>query len=243
MAQLYVGTAGWSIPKTHASNFPRVSTQLERYAQVLTAVEINSSFYRSHKPSTYTRWAASVPDGFRFTVKMPREITHMRKLVDVAECLTRFLAEIEELGKKLGPVLVQLPPSLRYNEVAALNFFESFRTKFAGGIACEPRHSTWFTEAVNARFEALHIARVVADPPVVPHAIEPGGNRKLLYLRLHGAPKIYYSPYGPEQISKIAAVMRRASDGAAACWCIFDNTALGEATKDALDLVSRFARP
>ena len=71
-----IGCAGWSIPKAHAGAFPAVGTALERYAQVFDCVEINSSFYRSHRPSTYERWAASVPDHFRFSVKMPKQITH-----------------------------------------------------------------------------------------------------------------------------------------------------------------------
>ena len=79
----------------------------------LPAVEINSSFYRPHRPSTYARWAAETPEGFPFAVKLPKEITHKRRLVDVAEPLDRFLAETAALGPKRGPLLVQLPPSLR----------------------------------------------------------------------------------------------------------------------------------
>jgi uncharacterized protein YecE (DUF72 family) len=79
LPEIYVGVAGWSISKEHAARFPVEGSHLERYAQVFNAVEINSSFYRPHRPQTYAPWAASVPDGFRFAVKMPREITHRRR--------------------------------------------------------------------------------------------------------------------------------------------------------------------
>src|SRR5262245_60578113 len=109
---VYVGVAGWSIPKPHAAAFPKTGSHLERYARRFNAVEINSSFYRPHRPATYARWAASVPPDFQFAVKVPREITHRRRLVDVADLLDQFLDECSELGEKLGPLLVQLPPGL-----------------------------------------------------------------------------------------------------------------------------------
>ena len=80
----HVGYAGWSIPRQYAEHFPEQGAHLERYAQRLTAVEINSSFYRPHRPATYARWAAVVPEAFKFAVKVPKEITHTRRLRDVA---------------------------------------------------------------------------------------------------------------------------------------------------------------
>ena len=107
---LRVGCAGWAIPSQHAHAFPAQGTHLERYAQRFTGVEVNSSFYRPHRPTTYARWAAAVPDPFQFAVKMPQEITHTRRLVEVTALLERFLTEVQSLGAKLGPLLLQLPP-------------------------------------------------------------------------------------------------------------------------------------
>jgi uncharacterized protein YecE (DUF72 family) len=104
---LHVGCAGWSIPREYAEHFPAEGTHLECYAQRLPAVEINSSFYRPHRPETYARWAASVPDTFRFAVKVPKEMTHTRRLRDIAEPLDRFLSEVAALGPTLGPLLVK----------------------------------------------------------------------------------------------------------------------------------------
>jgi uncharacterized protein YecE (DUF72 family) len=232
-----VGTAGWSIPKGHADAFPAEGSHLERYARRLPAVEINSSFYRPHRPSTYARWAAGVPPGFRFSVKLPREITHERGLVEVAEPMDRFLGEVAALGDRLGPLLIQLPPSLRYDEAVVKRFLSGLRACFGGGLACEPRHPSWFADGAEATLSAFHVARVAADPAVVPRAAEPGGWPGLVYYRLHGSPKVYYSAYAVPDIEAVAQKLRGAGSAARERWCIFDNTALGEATRNALDLL------
>ena len=87
-----IGTAGWTVPKAVAEKFPGEGGHLARYAGRFDAVEINSSFYRPHRPATYARWAASVPHGFRFAMKIPREITHTRRLADAMDPLDRFLS-------------------------------------------------------------------------------------------------------------------------------------------------------
>lgn len=202
-------------------------------------MEINSSFYRPHRTATYARWAASVPPGFRFSAKVPREVTHTRRLVDVAEPLECFLGEVKALGAALGPLLVQLPPSLRYDRAVAERFFGEFRESFGGQLVCEPRHETWFSDGAEALLESRQISRVAADPAVVPRAALPGGWRGLLYIRLHGSPKIYHSAYSPEAIGIVARTLRDAPAQVQDPWCIFDNTALGEATGQALDLLQR----
>ena len=143
----YIGCAGWGIPAAHASKFPGDATHLERYAQVFSAVEINSSFYRPHRPDTYRRWADSVPDPFRFSVKAPKAITHTKRLAGAEAELDRFLLEVGSLGKKLGFILVQLPPGLPLDENVAGAFFTGFRERHSGEIVMEPRHETWFTPA------------------------------------------------------------------------------------------------
>src|SRR5689334_17239458 len=110
-----VGTAGWAIPRPVAERFPAEGSGLARYAARFDAVEINSTFYRSHRPATYARWVASTPPQFRFAVKLPRTITHEARLADSAARIAAFRAEAAQLGEKLGPLLVQLPPSLAYD--------------------------------------------------------------------------------------------------------------------------------
>lgn len=232
---LYIGTAGWTIPRECTALFPAHGTHLERYAQRLNAVEINSSFYRPHRPTTYARWAACVPADFRFSVKLPKEITHKRRFVDVEEPLDRFLSEATSLGSKLGPVLVQLPPSFAYDPGLASDFFSLMRSRFRGNVVLEPRHATWFTEPAEQLLIRHRIARVAADPAPVPGAGDSGGWGGIRYVRLHGAPRIYYSKYPDDFLEDVA---RQVRGSATATWVIFDNTALGHAGADAL----RFAR-
>jgi uncharacterized protein YecE (DUF72 family) len=117
-----VGCAEWTVPGQYAHRFPAEETHLKRYSGRFPAVEINSSFYRPHRPATYARWAAAVPGRFRFSVKVPREITHKRRLVEATGPLERFLSVVLNLGAKLGPLLIQLPPSLAFDGRTAETF-------------------------------------------------------------------------------------------------------------------------
>ena len=224
-----IGTAGWSIPAPYRSRFPDNGSQLEKYAAQLTAVEINSSFYRPHRRATYERWAASVPADFRFAVKFPRAITQDSRLQNYGDLLDRFLAEAGGLGDKLGVLLVQLPPKLVYGESAALAFFRDL-ARAGIAVACEPRHPSWFTPGADDLFSRLGVARVAADPPRAPTDGEPGGNRNFAYWRMHGNPRIYYSDYGEDALTRLAARLQEGD------WCIFDNTAAYHALGNALRL-------
>ncbi|MFC7739638.1 DUF72 domain-containing protein, partial [Roseomonas sp. GCM10028921] len=141
------------------------------------------------------------------------------------------------LGDRLGPLLVQLPPSLRYEEEVADRFLAGFRNVFEGALACEPRHASWFTDEADAHLTHYQVARVAADPAVVPRAAVPGGWPGLVYHRLHGSPEVYNSPYSDDELDAVAQQIRVACSEPRECWCIFDNTALGWATRDALNLL------
>ncbi|GJD55515.1 DUF72 domain-containing protein [Methylobacterium dankookense] len=234
-----VGTAGWNVPKAHADRFQESGSHLERYAQRFNAVEINTSFYRPHRVTTYERWAATVPEPFRFAVKIPRSITHERRLDSVDEPLTRFLGEVAGLGPKLGPLLLQLPPSLPFHTATAGAFLQRLREAFSGSIVCEPRHPTWFAPGVDTLLADLQIARVAADPAPVPQASNPGGWRGLAYYRLHGSPRIYYSAYTAPVLDVLAARLAAEARDGLQIWCIFDNTAAFAATGDALSTLER----
>jgi uncharacterized protein YecE (DUF72 family) len=223
-----IGTAGWAIRSELAACFPVPGSHLARYAAELNAVEINSSFYRPHRPATYTRWARETPDGFRFSVKMPRAITHEARLNGVGGALAEFFGQCGALGDKLGCVLIQLPPSFVFTQT---EFFDRLRELYHGPAALEPRHPSWFTPEVETLLEHYRIARVAADPPLGSFA--PGGWRGFEYWRLHGSPKTYYSSYGDDFL---CALDKRLGNDA---WVIFDNTALGHATRNALSLRDR----
>jgi len=230
---IYTGSAGWNIPRIHKARFPAEGSGLVRYAARLNAAEINTSFYRPHAIATYERWAAAVPQGFRFAVKIPKVITHQRALTRAREPLERFLGEIAGLGDRLGPLLIQLPPSQAFDARRAGRFFELLRARYEGGAVCEPRHASWTTDQASRLLVKFRIARVAADPPRAAGLEAPGGWPGLIYYRWHGSPRPYFSPYSTEQLTVLAVKL---SGGTTDAWCIFDNTGSGSAAGNALDL-------
>ena len=238
-----IGTAGWSIPRALAEQFQGDGSHLGRYARVLDCAEINTSFYRSHRPEVYARWAAQTPPGFRFAVKLPRTITHDQRLRASRALLERFVAEVSGLGDRLGVLLVQLPPSLAFEAGPVRTFFVLLRRLFEGAVVCEPRHGSWFEPAVDRLLTRLRVGRVAADPARWPAAAVPGGwlgpagdgVGAVVYHRWHGSPRTYYSAYGDAWLQERASELAGWPDGADR-WCIFDNTASGAALADALRL-------
>jgi uncharacterized protein YecE (DUF72 family) len=243
LTSAWVGCAGWSLPGSERARFPGEGSHLERYASLFPAVEINSSFHRPHRPATYARWSASVPPSFRFSVKVPKAITHALRLQRAEGLLETFLAEASGLGEKLGCFLVQLPPSLGFESAVVKDFFAAFRSRSAVALACEPRHPSWFTSDADGLLAKLGVARVAADPARVPAAEEPGGWMGMAYYRLHGSPRTYYSAYTREYLDALAARIRENEAAGRPVWCIFDNTTLGAATGNALDLLTRLETP
>ena len=118
-----IGCAGWSIPRQHARLFGEGDSTLARYATCFDLVEVNSSFYRPHQRKTWERWAAETPAHFRFTAKLPQEISHERALRGCVACLDRFLGEVDGLGDKLECLLLQLPRSRALEIPVARRFF------------------------------------------------------------------------------------------------------------------------
>jgi len=233
-----IGCAGWAIRREHSGRFADVGTHLQRYATLFNCVEINSCFYRPHRLSTYERWAASVQDDFLFAVKLPKVITHELRLVGTESALDQFLGETSGLGLKRGPILIQLPPSFAFDGAIAEPFLKMLRSRFDGDVVFEPRHETWFTSEVESLLSDHRIARVAADPARVPAAALPAAYDRLAYYRLHGSPRIYYSAYPTETLADIARTIAERTAQGVSTWCIFDNTALGAATSDALAVKS-----
>jgi len=247
MQPVTIGIAGWALPRADADLFPPAGfgSNLARYATVFDAVEINSSFYRPHRPETYARWADSVPASFRFAVKLPRSVTHEKRLQDMEADLDRFAAEAGALGEKLGWILVQTPPSLRYDPAAAAALFAGLAERFGAGrpagahsrgqvlLACEARHGSWFGDEATALLREMDVIRVVADPPPG----EPGPfmptREHAAYVRLHGSPLIYRSRYEPERLKQVAAWLHGQRGSSLV---IFDNTMSGTQARQARQL-------
>jgi uncharacterized protein YecE (DUF72 family) len=237
-AHTRVGTAGWSIPRASAHHFDGDGTHLQRYARVFPCAEINSSFHRPHTAAVYAKWAASTPASFRFSVKLPRTITHDLKLRRARLPLERFLAESAGLGDRRGPLLVQLPPSFAFEARAVARFLDLLRARYDGPLVCEPRHPSWLSPGADALLVRYEVARAAADPARAPAAALPGGWTGLVYFRLHGSPRTYWSAYDQSFLRALALALKKTT---AEAWCVFDNTASGAATENAWDLQARLA--
>ena len=232
---IYIGCAGWNIPRQATRHFPEQGTHLQRYSAVFNAVEINSSFYRPHQPKTYARWAESVPDDFRFSVKLPRSMTHEQRLQADNDLLPHFFQAASALGDKLGCILMQLPPSLSFDLAVTDTFFDRLQGHYRGMVACEARHASWFGEAATGLLRTHGVTRVIADPPQG----QPGphiATTETVYRRLHGSPQIYYSSYDTAVLDDLRCALAHDAGAARTSWCIFDNTAAGEATMNAYAL-------
>ncbi|UXH76584.1 DUF72 domain-containing protein [Roseateles amylovorans] len=241
-SRTHIGTAGWSIPRASADAFPAEGSHLARFAQVLHCAEINTSFYRRHRPDTYVRWAEETPPHFRFAVKLPRAITHEGALRRARQPLAQFLDEVSGLGSKLAVLLVQLPPSMAFESRPVRTFFDLLRQRFDGAVVCEPRHASWFQPKADALLVAMRVGRVAADPAREPAAALPGGwlgphgdgAGAVIYHRWHGSPRVYWSRYDAAWLNERALAWQQWPDTADR-WAIFDNTASGEAVPNALE--------
>jgi uncharacterized protein YecE (DUF72 family) len=238
-----VGTAGWATPRQHAALFGAGASGLARYATRFDAVEINTSFYRPHQRKTYAHWAASVPARFRFAVKLPKAITHDAGLRGAGAALDRFAGEVDGLDDKLAVVLVQLPPSRAFEPRVAATFFAMLRRRFDCGLACEPRHASWFGATADALWEKHAIARVAADPARLPEAARAAGAGPWRYWRWHGSPVIYRSGYDDAALRALAASVRAQTPRGARAFVVFDNTTLGHAAGDAARFDALAAEP
>jgi uncharacterized protein YecE (DUF72 family) len=236
---IFTGCAGWSLGREYSAAFTAAGTHLQRYAARLNCVEINSSFYRPHRVQTYQRWGASVPDGFRFSVKVPKQITHVQRLQDCDQALEEFVLQCAGLGDRLGCLLVQLPPSLEFVEALAEAFFVSLRRCFSGPVVLEPRHESW--TGAEALLVHYRVAQAAVDPSRISTDSTPRGWPGFRYWRLHGSPRIYHSPYDLPRLERLAGEMQAAAADGLAAWCIFDNTASGAALGNALTLAHNLA--
>lgn len=237
--QVRVGCAGWGVASGRPE-FGAGGSVLERYATRFDTVEINSSFYRPHRRSTYRKWADLTPDGFRFSVKVPKAVTHTAGLRDCAGTLTDFLDGVGGLGDKLGCLLVQLPPSLNFEPDVAAEFFDTLRQQTPIAAVCEPRHASWFTAEADALLREHRIGRVAADPAKVPAAAVPGGDPQTVYYRRHGSPRMYSSSYSDEALARLA---QEVQSHTGETWVIFDNTASGAGVDNALTLLDKLSAP
>lgn len=231
-----VGTSGWSYPEWRAVLYPRglpAGRWLAHYAQHFGCVELNASFYRLPAAGTFARWRDAVPAGFLFAVKAHRLITHRMRLADPAATSLPFLAAAAVLGDRLGPVLFQLPPRFPADPDRLAAFLAALPP--GGRYAFEFRDPSWQREDVHALLARHDAALCISDlagrtSPIVATA-------RLVYVRLHGPRRAYAGRYGEAALAAWAGRMRAWTAEGREVFCFFDNTAAGDAVRDATRLI------
>lgn len=235
MAQFLIGTSGWNYADWRGVFYPKDLQQnkwLEYYSSIFKAIEINATFYRFFKESTYENWRDQVPKNFHFVLKAHRTITHNHRLKNCENLITRFsdLAEIFE--KKLGLILLQLVPNMTYDievlKSALLAFPEPEK------IAIEFRNQVWFTSEVKKLLTEIGSVFCCADSPAI--QLKNWVTSDIAYIRLHGRKKWYDYNYTKKELEEIAVLAKQMGEKAKKVYIFFNNDYYAYAVKNALKL-------
>ncbi|WP_330277960.1 DUF72 domain-containing protein [Lentzea sp. NBC_00516] len=231
-----IGTSGWRYPEWRDGFYRGIPQRrwLGHLAEHVGTIEINSSFYHPQPPSNYRKWVAETPPDFTFAVKGPKLITHVRRLRNAEEPLKAFAGSLA-LGPKQGPVLWQLPPTLRFDRAVLTEFLAALPP---GRHAVEPRHESFRDDAYFDLLHAHNVAHVVSDAPTFP-CIE-AVTADFAYVRLHGHDELYISSYDDRQLDEWARKIRAWDRDT---YVYFDNTMRGAAPYNALALAQRLGTP
>ena len=242
--QYWAGTSGLVLPVPNKAAFPesfRDRPRLAYYASLFNSIEINSSFYKVPMPATFEKWAAIVPDNFRFTVKLGRHITHEKGFAFHGKDIDNFMTAANRLGTKKACLLIQLPPSLRYSDQNAAQLKVLLQRvlqsdpSHAWKLAVEFRHSSWYIQPVTQLLDACWTSIVLQDMPA--SAIATPNDNGFVYIRFHGPAGDYKGGYSEDYLQawskKIKAWMAEGKD----VYVYFNNT-IGDAIPNCHTLVN-----
>jgi uncharacterized protein YecE (DUF72 family) len=246
-AQIYIGTSGWHYSHWNGIFYPKEVTgynELRFFSQHFNTVENNSSFYRISKESTYKTWARMTPpDGFKFSLKLNKLITHVNRLElteEVRERCEYILTSTQVLeGKKLGAIVIQLPASFKLDLPKLDKFLTFFTTharalKYPPDIAIEFRNKIWFTKEVYVLLKKHNVALVSAQSSRYPGVTEITAD--IAYIRLHGPEKLFASEYSQKQLQEWTNFITKAAKKTKRVYVYFNNDFHGYALKNAKEL-------
>jgi uncharacterized protein YecE (DUF72 family) len=234
----WVGTSGWHYKHWRDIFYPRELSQREwfaHYAGHFPTVELNNSFYRQPKDSTWEQWRRAAPEGFRFAVKANRFLTHIKRFSDSEAALERFLSGAERLGPSLGPVLFQTPANFHRTDVN-LQRLESFLSLLPAShrFVFEFRHASWLGDETLALLRSHGAGFCIFDMPSLKCPI--AATADFAYLRMHGTSELYASNYTDEMLQSWAKRLRELSHGLSDVWVYFNNDIHGFAVSNARKL-------
>ena len=229
----YVGTSGWQYSHWKRVFYPeqlKSKDWLKFYAQHLNTLELNVTFYRQVTPSTFQKWHETVPEHFCFSVKMSRFITHIKRLSVEEGSIHRFLKDAGLLGDKLGVVLIQLPPSLKYDHALITDFFALLDPAFRYTV--EARNKSFADDEFFSLLSERSIAWCMAES-AGRYPYHEAVTAPFIYVRLHGRTELYASNYSDEELHDLAAKIR---GWARETYVYFDNDFGGYAVRNAITL-------
>ncbi|MCX8034345.1 MAG: DUF72 domain-containing protein [Thermodesulfovibrio sp.] len=230
---VFVGTSGWQYGHWREIFYPsnlKSTDWLNFYSRHFKTVEINVTFYRDVKPSTFQKWYSSVQKKFLFSVKLSRQITHFKRLKVDKGLVDIFLERVSSLKEKLGVILIQLPPSLKFDETLTREFFSMLDKKFK--YAIEVRNKTFIDDRFFQILQKENIAFCIADS-AGRYPYHEAITTDFVYIRLHGSKRLYASEYTEEELLEW---MRKIKKWNMLTYIYFDNDYMGYAVKNALKL-------
>jgi len=239
-AEIHIGTSGWSYKHWKNIFYPeglKTTDWLGFYAQFFNITELNTSFYHLPKPETTKGWAKKVPPGFMFCPKMSRYLTHMKKLNDPEESFAQFFEVFTPLKRKLGPVLIQLPPALRFHADKAEHVYKLCKKQYAYyKFAMEVRHASWLEKESLDLMKKYNMAFVIAQSGTAfPYAENITAQH--IYVRFHGPQQLYASSYSEEQLLNFATLFKQWKNEGHSIWAFFNNDVFGYAFENAKRLI------
>lgn len=230
--QIAIGTSGWLYGHWKPRFYPaatRPDAHLGFYAERFAAVEVNSTFYRLPNKGTFERWRNGVPGDFVFALKASRYLTHVRRLREPDEPVARLMERASVLGPHLGPVLLQLPPTLKVDPDRLDATLAAF--KDAVRVAVEPRHASWFVDDVRAVLTERGAALCVADGG--PVEFPSWQTTDWAYLRFHGGTGRPRTCYTRRELNRLASRLLDETGPIEQGYCFFNNDSCGCALRDA----------
>ena len=230
-----VGCSGWQYRHWRAAFYPAglpVAAWFDHYASVFDTVEINNSFYRLPERETFAAWRRRAPADFLFAVKASRFLTHMKKLKDPEEPLDRFFTRVGALGRRLGPVLYQLPPGWKLDRAR----LEHFLHALPAGVrhVMEFRDPSWYAADVRRLLERHRVAMCLHDMPGSATGRDRVG--PFVYVRFHGASGTYSGSYPDARLQGWAGWLQEQRAGGVDVFAYFNNDVGGHAPRNALTL-------
>lgn len=242
LEQYHIGCSGWNYQHWRGIFYPEEipkSKWLQYYATVFNSVEINATFYRQFKDSAYVNWYNKVPQSFCFSVKLSKYVTHIKRLVDVTDEVNSCIASASLLKQKLGVILIQLPPSLKFDTSLVADFLSILPGNYRYTI--EARHNSWICDSSFSLLQHYNVAWCISDTAGrYPYHEEVTAD--FVYIRLHGSTQLYASNYSDNELHNWAEKILKWNK---LTYCYFDNDFNAYAVYNALSLkkLLMLARP